>query len=208
MASVATIFIEYKRPDSAEWSLYSHIIPEKMHIFNRGYFQNTIKYGKENYVEIFCDHKQGIIRDFLSNNFYKRGFPKDLSVKLKIYLDNAKKDDIITHHTKSWVEFDELYKIINEERLKWEKMLNNFNHNIQLDRIESKIDNLINNPGQPFYNTESQPKYDEEYEIDCKEMLDDLNYIESYLYHIEEMVAFSSNTWREHYKYRLVFCID
>lgn len=162
MSTTSSIFFEYKDSKDAQWHLIEALVPE---CFRDGRYDGKNPWPDENHMvdcaglkkwQMFSMTKQGDVRDLLAGHhspFNDRGFPKDMSPKLRhifegmqARVDELKKTDSWTSDYgwgKSWCLLSEIKDYVNENLEKCKASIFS-EHTKQLSfGISKKLDEIL-----------------------------------------------------------------
>ena len=223
MSRTAIIYYEYKQKGETDWKLFAPLVKKsELYLNYHELLKPNVVINGEEYVYSFQDDIQGTIRDYCDDDdqdFYRRGFPNDMSTELKTYLDREKNngglDGTWSH---SWVTIDEFISAIEKDKLRNLKQIEEYTAKSDFTKLNDKVDKII----QYLYNKNNEPinlltqthsdnggNYNDfiDYIAEYEEENDCLDYAKEYLEGIKQTIAFALNGWNDSFDIRLVYFI-
>lgn len=217
MSRTSILYFEYKRKGTSEWKLFAPLVKKSELYLDYHYnlVDTPININGEEYIHSFQDDIQGTIRDYLNDShqeFNDRGFPKDMSSELAMYLERQEKnDDLFGTWGHSWVNLDEFIKAIEKDIAYNKEKIDEYTSKSEFERVHDKLDIILKKLNNETIITKTKQDdpdsyYDYlEYIAEYKEELECLEYAKQYLEGVELMISIINNAWVDTYDIRIVY---
>lgn len=217
MSRSTIIFFEFKKKGESTWNLFAPLIKKTdFYLPYHELLKPNVMVNGEEYVYSFQDDIQGTIRDYCDDSnqdFYRRGFPNDMSEDLKAYLDKEKENgglEYIWGH--SWVTTDEFKDVIEKDISVAQERINEYTSKTEFEKLHDKLDIILKTINNETIVSTKTNKDDEDsyydylsYIDELKEEIDCLTYAKQYLEGVEQMISILNNAWVDTYDIRLVY---
>jgi hypothetical protein len=217
MSRSTIIFFEFKKKGESTWNLFAPLIKKTdFYLPYHAFLKPNVMVNGEEYVYSFQDDIQGTIRDYCDDSnqdFYRRGFPKDMSEDLKAYLDKEKENGGLEYTWgHSWVTTDEFKVVIEKDISVAQERITEYTSKSEFEKLHDKLDIILKTINNETIVSAKTNKDDEDsyydylsYIDELKEEIDCLTYAKQYIEGVEQMISILNNAWVDTYDIRLVY---
>lgn len=218
MSTVAIMFFEF-RPKGKEgaWQLFEPWIAKELFDDNPETAFDVMRVGDKEYVSGAEYSAQGCIRDCLTDStadFYRSGFPDDMSTRLKEYFDKETEKGYMQYvWGRSNVDLRDIRMHIDKSISNYQEMIKSYESKINDTIINDKLDAIINKLNNPDVDISVTPPQDDEGDVyyyreyieECNESIDDMRYVREFVNGVQKSIENLTGAYYDEYEIRIVY---